>query len=332
MQGQWKQISRYHVPTRTPTQVASHAQKHFLRLSGGTKRRSRFTAVEESLMVSTSTHSEPHQSVIKEDACINTSDGLNQNVKSISGERGPENRSTTSASAMTAPSSSTTQSNSMSLNCVAVDVPKNHNFSVSDNVFDLIMSPSGFGRIDSNGVAIGIPIQDHSRNVRRHSRFLENDTVSCKSGNRVLATSSVWTRTPSGSYVPLLPVLPGRIAATMICSQSTITSDNKMKPTLTNPAKLSKRTEKVEASQSELDTFQTSTDKPARSSLRLANRKHSSEKPSSGVVDDMADEETRKDSYQNKKSRKMIVPDGISALDALAGIAAVLSTDVGSNN
>ena len=47
VQGQWKQISRYYVPSRTPTQVASHAQKHFLRQSGAQKRRSRFSAVEE---------------------------------------------------------------------------------------------------------------------------------------------------------------------------------------------------------------------------------------------------------------------------------------------
>ncbi|KAL4444626.1 hypothetical protein ABPG77_002443 [Micractinium sp. CCAP 211/92] len=45
--GQWKSISRYYVPSRTPTQVASHAQKHFLRQSGAQKRRSRFSAVEE---------------------------------------------------------------------------------------------------------------------------------------------------------------------------------------------------------------------------------------------------------------------------------------------
>eukprot|EP00890_Picochlorum_soloecismus_P002826 jgi/Picsp_1/3544/NSC_06382-R1_mcb2 protein len=50
--GQWKQISRYYVPTRTPTQVASHAQKHFLRLAGNTKRRSKFTDVERGLISS----------------------------------------------------------------------------------------------------------------------------------------------------------------------------------------------------------------------------------------------------------------------------------------
>lgn len=46
LQGQWKQISRYYVPSRTPTQVASHAQKHFLRVSGNTKRRSKFAGVD----------------------------------------------------------------------------------------------------------------------------------------------------------------------------------------------------------------------------------------------------------------------------------------------
>ena len=54
MQGQWKQISRYYVPTRTPTQVASHAQKHFLRQAGSTKRRSKFAAVEEDYIVNMS--------------------------------------------------------------------------------------------------------------------------------------------------------------------------------------------------------------------------------------------------------------------------------------
>lgn len=35
------------MPSRTPTQVASHAQKHFLRLTGTSKRRSRFATVED---------------------------------------------------------------------------------------------------------------------------------------------------------------------------------------------------------------------------------------------------------------------------------------------
>ncbi|VAH69796.1 unnamed protein product [Triticum turgidum subsp. durum] len=38
--GDWRKISRNFVRTRTPTQVASHAQKYFIRLSSGTARRS----------------------------------------------------------------------------------------------------------------------------------------------------------------------------------------------------------------------------------------------------------------------------------------------------
>ncbi|GAB4822396.1 hypothetical protein N2152v2_009442 [Parachlorella kessleri] len=52
--GQWKSIAKYYVPSRTATQVASHAQKHFLRVSGSTKRRSRFSAVEEATMATPS--------------------------------------------------------------------------------------------------------------------------------------------------------------------------------------------------------------------------------------------------------------------------------------
>lgn len=52
--GNWRGISRMFVPSRSPTQVASHAQKYFLRLQGGTtKRRSRFSALE--------THQHQHQ-------------------------------------------------------------------------------------------------------------------------------------------------------------------------------------------------------------------------------------------------------------------------------
>lgn len=47
MQGHWRGISRHYVTTRTPTQVASHAQKYSLRTMGVTKRRSRFSALEE---------------------------------------------------------------------------------------------------------------------------------------------------------------------------------------------------------------------------------------------------------------------------------------------
>lgn len=44
--GNWRGISKRFVPSRTPTQVASHAQKHFLRLQGVTKRKSRFAVVD----------------------------------------------------------------------------------------------------------------------------------------------------------------------------------------------------------------------------------------------------------------------------------------------
>lgn len=39
--GDWKSISRYYVLSRTPTQVASHAQKYFLRLNATNKERRR---------------------------------------------------------------------------------------------------------------------------------------------------------------------------------------------------------------------------------------------------------------------------------------------------
>lgn len=39
--GDWRGISRDYVPSRTPTQVASHAQKYFIRQSNATRRKRR---------------------------------------------------------------------------------------------------------------------------------------------------------------------------------------------------------------------------------------------------------------------------------------------------
>jgi hypothetical protein len=39
VQGNWRGISRQFVQSRTPTQVASHAQKYFIRQSSTSKRR-----------------------------------------------------------------------------------------------------------------------------------------------------------------------------------------------------------------------------------------------------------------------------------------------------
>ena len=45
--GNWRALSRVFVPSRTPVQVASHAQKHFLRHTGLGKRNSRFASIEK---------------------------------------------------------------------------------------------------------------------------------------------------------------------------------------------------------------------------------------------------------------------------------------------
>lgn len=38
-QGQWCEIAKHFVPSRTSTQVASHAQKHFIRQADGKRKR-----------------------------------------------------------------------------------------------------------------------------------------------------------------------------------------------------------------------------------------------------------------------------------------------------
>ena len=52
--GKWREIAKKFVPSRSPTQVASHAQKHFIRLARGgvpARRRSRFSAIEAAAAV-----------------------------------------------------------------------------------------------------------------------------------------------------------------------------------------------------------------------------------------------------------------------------------------
>ena len=39
--GKWRAVSRHYVPTRTPTQIASHAQKYFQRMTSNGKRKVR---------------------------------------------------------------------------------------------------------------------------------------------------------------------------------------------------------------------------------------------------------------------------------------------------
>ncbi|GFR40575.1 hypothetical protein Agub_g1155 [Astrephomene gubernaculifera] len=60
--GNWRQIAKSFVPSRTPTQVASHAQKHFMRVAGITKRKSRFTKLEVSEVVAAGISSQPETS------------------------------------------------------------------------------------------------------------------------------------------------------------------------------------------------------------------------------------------------------------------------------
>lgn len=52
--GDWRSISRAFVVSRTPTQVASHAQKYFIRLNSSSKKGRTRTSIHDTLI-------EPHQ-------------------------------------------------------------------------------------------------------------------------------------------------------------------------------------------------------------------------------------------------------------------------------
>lgn len=57
--GDWRGISRNFVTSRTPTQVASHAQKYFIRQSSATRRKRRsslFDIVADTVCLSSQTY------------------------------------------------------------------------------------------------------------------------------------------------------------------------------------------------------------------------------------------------------------------------------------
>ncbi|XP_057443512.1 transcription factor MYBS3-like [Lotus japonicus] len=70
--GDWRGISRNYVTTRTPTQVASHAQKYFIRLAMMNKKKRRSSLFD--MIGSKSTKTTPHPN--------SSSDSCNQQVKS----------------------------------------------------------------------------------------------------------------------------------------------------------------------------------------------------------------------------------------------------------
>lgn len=66
--GDWRGIARHYVKTRTPTQVASHAQKHFIRLNSSNKRKKRaslfdITGVQEPTPAALAQKLEAHRRV-----------------------------------------------------------------------------------------------------------------------------------------------------------------------------------------------------------------------------------------------------------------------------
>uniref|UniRef100_A0A803L8W8 Uncharacterized protein n=1 Tax=Chenopodium quinoa TaxID=63459 RepID=A0A803L8W8_CHEQI len=77
--GDWRGISRNFVKTRTPTQVASHAQKYFLRRNNLNRRRRRsslFDITTDSVVMSTNSSTTSSKSMVDFDLNQNDSSSL----------------------------------------------------------------------------------------------------------------------------------------------------------------------------------------------------------------------------------------------------------------
>lgn len=74
-QGQWREISKHFVPTRTSTQVASHAQKHFIRQSDG-KRKRRSSLFDLQVPEAVRTRLLPAASMPRAPCCLQLLSGL----------------------------------------------------------------------------------------------------------------------------------------------------------------------------------------------------------------------------------------------------------------
>ena len=326
LQGQWKQISRYYVPSRTPTQVASHAQKHFLRLSGGTKRRSRFTAVEESLLVASSSHSAPCAENTDGSDSIHPYANLSQRRLLERPEEGLEaaGRKTPSMSAVIKNSISENRASnfqeicSQALMCNAAGANQAGHAVLHA---DMRACPPGIrtgagntpcGSLGRSSGADGT-VEPWDKSRRRSSEFPS-------------IRSLAWTRTPTGSLVPLLPVLPGRIAAPMMLQQ---TSSAAMK----NSHHSLRCSERISAKNSLGNRTHIDLDVTRHYMLPSGTlRKCSTEYRQNGVQDgsfyglDIVEKmEMPCTSGGGTTTRNTTPTETLSALDALAGIAAALA-------
>ncbi|KAG1674443.1 hypothetical protein FOA52_003048 [Chlamydomonas sp. UWO 241] len=92
--GNWRGISRMYVQTRSPTQVASHAQKYFLRVNGCSKRRSRFAVLEQpsaELALHEACHSSASRSTLLNLSPVSSGGASNAHAhaRGVTSHRGP---------------------------------------------------------------------------------------------------------------------------------------------------------------------------------------------------------------------------------------------------